>query len=919
VHSLLVFIALSAFIIHQIDTDMSTNLPFILLLLLVSPWSCFQPFRLFHVVVGQTTKMNRGTPAWKENDFDLKKRPQPNSLKQFRGRFSASEGMSPNEEHHKQDIQLPAMSTGARKEAVATFLSNSVITHDQIAIDGVNGKYSLLPMEEEEAIVMQHTIYKLLKMLEISIRMSSSLIRISGDTTAGLVSGLMKGFGGLIDLVASLFSKFSHSLSTRTSAAIQAIHGNRTHSGPHLVFSTKVSQMQSKISTTLQNSAKLLSALSQTCIWSGEITESLTSGLGEALQDSFRGLELLSQSSHKVVHYLLDLNSSFSHSTKPLMKRPLIQPYSQSTKKMSVDQLPNADIPSLINTTDGTESYFNNSNSEESEFQQRSTIYSSLSSKLRLQKSRMKERSLSLSTNESTFVPLMPITNTTDIKRLYSYSLWNISFSSFVIIGNYNNSLRHTAVDYLRSWFHVSTSKLKMKKNATVENALNKTGSHHVDELKDQNKTSFGQELWIQLSMFVESISNGSFLEGLRNDETHDEFGPWSIQIRVFTSLLVLSTVVAFVSSRKFSGKFFVWLLVIIIVHFTIVSIETSYRKRLVQRSKVHAVEDFIHRKSANHFEYESFMSKAYRNHTDISESMLGHNRMEDSEKIESSSMSSQHSNENVSIIATRSDVQHYTTAVSMESIAWLNSMFSFLWTVFDDSLNDGGLGLYMNEVYEDMLSTELAAIPPKVANLRLKKFDFGSNPPMFKSLQARLHRNSTCLDDLFQHNHIDLTTHRIDGQRKGFKGMRGHSRKSNYHNVGSAFHTPNHNSAFTSSSAPKKGGIRSFADLLIYQLSDILQTTLLDHADGRKRKDKIQKSDLLRYFYVNCDKLVLEIDLLFISKDMDIILTLRSSELKSVLPEIQLKVSEVIFEGIVQFEVSLTPDFPFFGNATVS
>lgn len=65
-------------------------------------------------------------------------------------------------------------------------------------------------------------------------------------------------------------------------------------------------------------------------------------------------------------------------------------------------------------------------------------------------------------------------------------------------------------------------------------------------------------------------------------------------------------------------------------------------------------------------------------------------------------------------------------------------------------------------------------------------------------------------------------------------------------------------------------------------------------------------------------DRLVLDIDFVYCSKDMDIVVALRSPNVKSALPEASFRLSELMFSGKLRINSSLTADFPFLGNASV-
>ena len=68
-----------------------------------------------------------------------------------------------------------------------------------------------------------------------------------------------------------------------------------------------------------------------------------------------------------------------------------------------------------------------------------------------------------------------------------------------------------------------------------------------------------------------------------------------------------------------------------------------------------------------------------------------------------------------------------------------------------------------------------------------------------------------------------------------------------------------------------------------------------------------------------DCVHLILDFDFVYASRDMDIVFTLRSEDIKSMLPEAQVKLSEVLMSGLMRVDMEITDDYPFIGTATVS
>lgn len=67
------------------------------------------------------------------------------------------------------------------------------------------------------------------------------------------------------------------------------------------------------------------------------------------------------------------------------------------------------------------------------------------------------------------------------------------------------------------------------------------------------------------------------------------------------------------------------------------------------------------------------------------------------------------------------------------------------------------------------------------------------------------------------------------------------------------------------------------------------------------------------------CQHLVADIDFSYLSQDMDIVFSLRSPDVKSVLPEATVRLSEISLSGTFRIDAELTADYPFVGNATIS
>lgn len=68
----------------------------------------------------------------------------------------------------------------------------------------------------------------------------------------------------------------------------------------------------------------------------------------------------------------------------------------------------------------------------------------------------------------------------------------------------------------------------------------------------------------------------------------------------------------------------------------------------------------------------------------------------------------------------------------------------------------------------------------------------------------------------------------------------------------------------------------------------------------------------------VTCEQLIADIDFSYVSQNMDLVFTLRPDDMKSVLPEGVIAISDLSMRGRLRMHIDLIPEYPFFGNATV-
>lgn len=205
----------------------------------------------------------------------------------------------------------------------------------------------------------------------------------------------------------------------------------------------------------------------------------------------------------------------------------------------------------------------------------------------------------------------------------------------------------------------------------------------------------------------------------------------------------------------------------------------------------------------------------------------------------------------------------------------------------------EGGIGPYTSEVFRLMIIESLAAVPSGVGTIYLKRFDLGSTPPLMKAVSVRRRRLDTG----------------------------------------------------TADNPPKCGENSNFS-------SDNSKNDAT-YSQGRRHQQHVHP--LFREFEPECERIDLELDFVFDSKDIDVAfaVSLRSrvdlstafplsgdidnrgdgnignsesasssgspTASDSVVPEAVITLSEIVLSGKVKFEIELTNDYPFVGNATVT
>ena len=312
---------------------------------------------------------------------------------------------------------------------------------------------------------------------------------------------------------------------------------------------------------------------------------------------------------------------------------------------------------------------------------------------------------------------------------------------------------------------------------------------------------------------------------------------------------------------------------------------------------------------------------------------------------------------------------------LDFETSIWVNVIMSSLWGVE----RNGGLGPYISQSIQQAVNDELALVPPGIANIQLKRFTLGTQTPVIQAVKVHSKRASICITPADQPTHWDSQTNRsgYSGYKQEIKEVKEGIQKTVL-KVFNGYSTPikMKKTSVTDASdgvlreneserardgdgngeeeGPKGGSPewsqwqewqsewdRRHTQPLSIHSSVSSSSSSSSHSDtssqqstgstsgssssssmygGRNRRGSSVGSVVRRPGGGSgCERLVVDMDLSYVSRDMDIVLTLRSSDVQSVLPEATVTLSGVVLAGVLRVDAELTPDYPFIGNATVS
>jgi hypothetical protein len=854
-----------------------------------------------------------------------------------------------------------------------------------------------LSIQEEESIIMQYMFTYALDVMDVSIKALPRMIRIGSDTTVGVVSAMMIGFAGVFNLFANSLVTLSLKLGKNNSADVLELHENSAkgdseqnklyinpyyflqnpyeqfafapvfsadgisysdnlysyalpsppilNMNPNSNFSANLtptvipsalpkfflykmnkSLMKTQLANGLNHSARLFFAVSQGLAISGHITESVTIGLGEAIEDSFQHLHFLSYLGQQMVDYLLindEIDTSYEKAKQQNLTRMKILEKQEKLAK-SIEKMPDFVIYGAEQSSEQQ-----NDEEEDSPTTKRKTatrnIY--IKPKPKVPFDAWKKDNLLISDGKEKRQQRKPKAKPTHTMSVLEK-----------LIAACQEEVEHF-FDYEKELYASTKDSIQFYLNFIHSNSF-----YYV------RKTYLG--IW---------------------DVILYSFEIPSITIHITLSFLFILIAFALPFPNK-KMQFYFILMIMVVFWFILVSMEFIQRYRLIERIKMETMQSYLNENIPQPYQNVSYLNDLEFMHFENKpneefQTVLPSSSSRSSHSATASpnsyppptaapSLSDEYfhllnqlpSSSSSSTPPSSSALFEMEQIIASQKMIWFNTFNSLLWNIIDDDFYNSGVGLYMSEVYEEMLLAELEQIHETtqglIRGIKLKKFHFGTNPPLMKSIHTNLLRNQTCLKELmttYAHEQSmkksssqqskknsfpsffyssssskDPSSHHKKEKNGFIKKLRNYFQRSPTSSSLNRFLTDeqedylsNFSDQFTSFLFEK---IIAPASSLFPDSSDSSSSS----SDDPKVNAFVKKFTKYSNFFISCDQLILDINLLYVSKDLDIVFSLRTNEIKSVLPEFTIGLSELLFDGWIRFKIQLTNDYPFFGNATV-
>lgn len=351
-------------------------------------------------------------------------------------------------------------------------------------------------------------------------------------------------------------------------------------------------------------------------------------------------------------------------------------------------------------------------------------------------------------------------------------------------------------------------------------------------------------------------------------------------------------------------------------------------------------------------------------------------NRKSDDGKNNNYSKDNNKNSQNSQDDSDNSNSNDSSNTLDFEEAVWVNVMMASVWNVE----RTGGLGPYISRTIQGLVNDELALVPPGIANIQLKRLTLGTQPPVVQAINMRARRASICITPAEESTHRvptrpadkhepstrSVESDSIPESRTVDKGVRAAVASTSTVQTGLVPGTVYANTDTDSNSdrdRDRDGDLglenrRSSKSMEWSQWEEwqmewdkrhVGHPTATSAASSTTSSSSAQSPPIPQRTWSHrtatgtgagagagskggrvpgiprrpgggsgCERLVLDLDITYVSRDMDIVLTLRSSDVRSVLPEATVTLSGVVLSGVLRVDGELTPDYPFVGNATV-
>jgi hypothetical protein len=809
-------------------------------------------------------------------------------------------------------------------------------------------------IEEEEAIVLESVCNSAAGILKSSFRFTAVAIRRTGDTIAGVLSGTFKAIAGAFRLSADAFWVAAMRL-----AQPRAPDDRMPHLFDHA---------GRRLAKVLRTVANVFYGFSEACIMSGETTEALTIGLGQAVEDSFSSLEFLCSSFQKGLTFLLSTDSipnrlNVKEDVFHQQKRRAILHTEASKGQL---KLPLLGIPAQLTVIDSRGHLSNKQHDASADIIEREKVTpivgkldgmsnpSNLTDLSSETESEIEEGVDDGEVNTPSRAPTVPSSWSGTFFARREQSGPNEGFTHHPLFSINVKSIFHTIARWERYFAIRPASELLSYLNDNMSVLLLVV---HV---------FWG---WIA-GPWISPVGVGASLPGSgsnvqvpasREDEVAVEL------FRIGPQLLFGLIVIAIGSSMQYKSqvrKLVVTLCLVCVVWLVLMASDHVNMRILAARVAITAVNTQMQRRAARS-SITPLPSTSYVAHSrDVFSTVGGIGALLNNSERRKAKKSGGGIQQDPPVdmgplnerlkereggesgeedVKSKSDED--ASPLDFEVSVWMNVVMASMWSVE----RVGGVGPYISQTIQGLVNDELALVPPGIANIQLKRFTLGTQPPMVQAVKVHSKRASICIAHAEQ-----PTRARSGGQRRAFR-----------------------EGDVSRQSGAGAGDAEEKEDTATRVTTSALQTAMLDE-DGREagpdgksvertqweawqsewdrrhvrpppasssssspvggldkqpnmsQTHKSSTSSSSSRSGVSaisrrpgggngCERLVMDIDVTYVSRDMDIVLTLRSSDVRSVLPEATVTLSGVVLSGILRLDAELTPEYPFVGNASVS